>query len=109
MSAAGPDNRTSLHPIKENRPMKKRLATIAATIGAALLMLAAAPTPPASAAHRWWQVRTGSRPTNLGDPADARETQEVTGSSFFGLIFAVRVEVAGEVVGCLGSGSLAEF
>jgi hypothetical protein len=82
--------------------MSKRIVTIAA----ALTLLAVLPTASASAAEPWWQVLTGSRPTNLWEPVDAEETQEVSGMRLFGAIFAAKVTVAGEVVGCLGSGSV---
>jgi hypothetical protein len=82
---------------------------LATLMAAGVFLLAAMPAVSAKAAEPWWQVLAGSRPTNMWEPVDATETQEVTGTSFFGLIFAVKVEVAGQVVGCLGSGSLAEF
>jgi hypothetical protein len=109
MSTATKEQRPVLDPLKENRTMSKRLVTSVATLGAALVLLAVLPIASASAAEPWWQVLTGSRPTNMWEPADVSETQEVTGQQFFGLIFAVKVEVAGQVVGCLGSGSLAGF
>lgn len=109
MSVGSQNHRTVLYPMKENHPMKKRFATAAASFVAALVMLAVMPIATASATEPWWQVLTGSRPTNLWEPVDASEIQEVTGNRFFGLIFAAKVEVAGQVVGCLGSGSLAEF
>lgn len=71
--------------------------------------LAVMPTVPVSAAEPWWQVVTNSRPTHLWEPADAAMAQKVTGAKFFDLIFAAKVEVGGETVGCLGSGSLAAF
>ncbi len=86
--------------------MSKRLVTVTATLGAALVLLAVMPIASASAAEPWWQVLTGSRPTTMWEPIDALETQEVTGQSLFGAIFAARVTVAGEVIGCLGSGSV---
>lgn len=65
---------------------------------------------PASAASPWWQVRAVARPTNMWEPKDAKEDQEVKTESlnFFGFaqIFAAEVEVGGSVVGCLGSGGL---
>ena len=89
--------------------MPKRLATLTTLVVGGLLLLAVLPSAYASAAQPWWQVVTGSRPTNLWEPVDALETQEVTGEKFFGLVLAVKVEVGGSVVGCLGSGSLAPF
>src|SRR5665811_483619 len=93
--------------------MHKRFATLAALVGAAVLLLAALPAASASAASPWWQVLSGSRPTNLWEPADAEEVQEVKGTSLgsspVATIFAVEVEVGGEVIGCLGTGSFLAF
>ena len=88
--------------------MSKRLAILTATLGAALTLLAVLPLASASAAEPWWQVLTGSRPTNMWEPKDATETQEVTGELLVGAVIAAKVEVAGQVVGCLGSGALPE-
>jgi hypothetical protein len=107
MSAATSDRRTATGPNKENRRMPKRLATILATLGAGITMvLAVLPVAPASAAEPWWQILDGSRPSHLWEPKDAAMTQEVTGTSFNGLFYAVEVEVGGETIGCLGSGNL---
>jgi hypothetical protein len=89
--------------------MPKRPATFVTLVAVSLFLLALMPTAYASAAQPWWQVLTGSRPTNLWEPVDALETQEVNGQRLFGQIFAAKVEVGGNVVGCLGSGSLAPF
>lgn len=86
--------------------MSRRFATLIATLVAALSLLVVLPMASASAAEPWWQVLTGSRPTNMWKAVDAAETQEVTGKSLFGAIFAVKVTVAGEVIGCLGSGTV---
>jgi hypothetical protein len=109
MSADREDKRIAPDSLKEKTRMPKRLATLAALIGATVLLLAAPPVAPASAASPWWQVLTGSRPTNLWEPKDASETQEVKTTKFFGLIAAAEVEVNGSLVGCLGTGSLAAF
>ena len=92
---------------QENYGMSKRIAKLGAALVVALLMLVVMPLSALAAESPWWQVLTSSRPLNMWEPVDASETQEVTGESFFGLIFAAEVEVAGQVVGCLGSGSLA--
>ena len=94
---------------KETKNMPRCIRKLSLLLAAVLLLLVALPVVSASAAEPWWQVLTGSRPTHMWEPKDATETQEVSGQSFFGMIFAVEVEVAGEVVGCLGSGSLAPF
>ena len=106
MSRIGrPQNRTAPDAIKERPKMSKRLATLAALLGAATLLMALAAAP-ASAASPWWQVVPASRPTNLWKPVDSSMTQEITGEKFGGYIIAARVEVAGETIGCLGSGFL---
>jgi len=107
MNAIREGHRASQHSMKENRKMLQRLLTLFAAMGAAVVLLGALPIPSATAAEPWWQVLTGSRPTNMWEPKDAVETQEVTGLPLFGLIIAVKVEVAGQVVGCLGSGEAA--
>lgn len=98
---------------QENQIMRKRIASLGATLGATILLMLVALPPIAQAAESpWWQVLTSSRPGNLWEPVDASETQEVTGQSFnfFGFeILAAEVKVGGQVVGCLGRGSLAPF
>ncbi len=90
--------------------MPKRLPALATLVVAVgLLLLAVLPIASASAAEPWWQVLTGSRPTKMWEPADATETQEVTGKRYKGLIFAAKVEVGGKVIACLGSGTLASL
>ncbi|HEU4705952.1 MAG TPA: hypothetical protein VFS64_02055 [Solirubrobacterales bacterium] len=109
MRVASKHRPTALHSMKENLPMKTRLLTFAATLCAAVILLTTLPLAFAPADEPWWQVLDGSRPTNMWEPGDALETQEVAGESLFGLIYAVKVEVAGQVVGCLGSGTLVPF
>lgn len=99
---------------QENHKMRKRIAGLGATLGATILLMLVLLPPVAQAAESpWWQVLTSSRPGNMWEPVDSSETQEVTGQSFnlfgFAEIFAAEVKVSGEVVGCLGSGSLAPF
>ena len=93
--------------------MPKRRSILTTLLGATVALLALLPVASASAAEPWWQVLTGSRPSNLWKPKDAKEVQEVTTEevNVFGLahIFAAKVEVGGVVVGCLGSGTLAPF
>jgi hypothetical protein len=91
--------------IKSQEPfvMLKRIVCLALLSGATWLVVlpiasaAAAPSP-------WWQVLTGSRPTNLWKPAD--NVQELTlevgeAEGFQGA--AAEIEVDGKVVGCLGT------
>jgi len=81
-------------------------ATILTTL-AALALWALPPAAPAAAAQGspWWQLLTGSRPTNLRVAPDDTEVQEVKTTKVLGS-FAAAVEVGGEVVGCLGTGAL---
>lgn len=61
--------------------MSKRLATVYLLIGAAAMLLVVLPTVSSSAAtvaSPWWQILTGSRPTNLWEPVS--QVQEITGS-----------------------------
>lgn len=92
--------------------MSKRLVSLVVTLGA-LGLLVVLPVASASAAEPWWQVLTGSRPTNMWEPEDATETQEVKGEKFSGFgpptILAAEVKIAGEAVGCLGAGDLSAF
>lgn len=89
--------------------MPKRLPTLATLMVACLLLLVALPAGSAAAAQPWWQVLPGSRPTNMWEPTDALETQEVTGKRFKELIFVAKVEVGGKLIACLGSGTLASL
>ena len=76
MSGAGRHPRTAPEPTKENRTMPKRLSTMPkrltalATLLSAAVLLIALPTASASAASPWWQVVTGSHPTNLWKPSN---------------------------------------
>ncbi len=69
-----------------------------------------AATPAQAAPQPWWQLLTGSRPTNLQPAPDQSETQEVVTEKLVvspsEQIFAATVEVGGEPIGCLGAGSL---
>ena len=88
--------------------MRRTAALIAILLGAAALL---APAPAGAAGPSpWWQVLTGSRPTNLGLAPDQSETQELkTTKGSLGSSFAGAVEVGGEVVGCLGAGGYAAY
>jgi hypothetical protein len=99
--------RTASDVMKETKEMPKRLATLATLVGAVVLLLSALPVASASAAPSpWWQVLTGSRPTNMWEPGSASEVQELTAEKFFNVIVAARIEVGGETVGCLGGGEI---
>ena len=85
--------------------MSKRLAlALTCLLGAAVLCSASA--APASAASPWWQILDGSRPSNLWEPTD--NVQEIETKTLKGLginILAAKVEVEGEAIGCLGTGT----
>lgn len=72
-------------------------------IALAALTVSLVPAASASADSPWWQVLTGSRPTNLWEPTDA--VQEIVsqkgGNPPFETL-AAKIEVGGELVGCLG-------
>ncbi len=82
--------------------MTRRLPILAALLSAIALL---GVVPPAGAAdpHPWWQVLSGARPTHMAPAPDASEVQELSTSAPAGQ-FAAKVEVGGEVVGCLGAG-----
>jgi hypothetical protein len=73
----------------------------------AVLVLGACALPAASATAApspWWQVLTGSRPTNMWEPTDNVQEVETTFGFFAGFTgIAGKIEIHGKVVGCLGS------
>jgi hypothetical protein len=88
--------------------MPKRLATLAALIGAALSLMAALPLAPAAADEPWWQILDGSRPSHLWIPTDNVQEIETEMTEAFGLEgVAARIEIDGDVVGCLGTDNFA--
>ncbi|HET7054174.1 MAG TPA: hypothetical protein VFI09_09715 [Solirubrobacterales bacterium] len=95
--------------MKENKRMPKRLSSLATLLGlAGLLSLAILPIASASAASPWWQVLSGSRPTNLWTATD--NVQEISSEvdSESGAL-AVGMTVDGNSIGCLGGGSYFGF
>jgi len=85
--------------------MRRTVPILAALLG--LLVPAALNAAPAQAASPWWQLLTGSRPTNLQPAPDQSEIQEVVtekGKEGAEEFLAAKVEVGGEVIGCLGTG-----
>ena len=94
MSGAAKRPRTAPEPNKENRTMPKRLTALAALLAAAALLLAL-PAASASAASPWWQVITGSHPTNLWKPSNT--VQEVQA----GPEGATLLQLEGETVVCM--------
>jgi hypothetical protein len=61
--------------IKET-PSMPRIRIYAVLLGAALALLAALPVTASAAPSPWWQILTGSRPTNLWTPQN--QVQEIT-------------------------------
>ncbi len=94
--------------MKETSNMPKRLARFVALAATAMVLLGLLFSAAASAAPQpWWQVLSGSRPSNLWEASDNR--QEIETQTLFGLIFVAKVEVGGKAIGCLGSGEIPEF
>jgi hypothetical protein len=86
--------------------MHRRIIQFAATVGAFLSLATFAASPVAADPAPWWQVLTGSRPTNLWKPSD--NVQELkTENGPFGA--AIRVSVEGKAIACLGDGLAAKF
>jgi len=86
---------------KEPMKMSKRLAlALLSSCALAALLL---PATPATAAS-WWQVLPGSRPTNLWEPTTSEQEIETKTGKIGPLEGgAIKMEVGGEVVGCLGT------
>ena len=74
-------------------------------LSAAALLAAVIPAS-AQATSPWWQVQSSTRPVHMWEPQDTTEVQEVEGQKALGAIFAAKVEVGGDVIGCLGVGAL---
>ncbi len=91
----------------QHRAVSAAASVVAVGAGAFLLS-----TPAQAAPAPWWQLLTSSRPTNLQPAPDQSEVQEVMSEksnlSFpgfnFGEALVARIEVGGEVIGCLGAG-----
>src|SRR3954464_14652589 len=87
---------------KETTRMPKRPAYLFILVCAAAL-LGLLPAS-ATATAPWWQLHTGSRPTNLWEPESSLLEIEPKPINFFGEeVLATKIEAAGSVVGCLGT------
>lgn len=75
----------------------KRLPTLVTLMVAALLLSAALPVASASAAEPWWQVLTGSRPTNMWEPEDNVQALQASAEA------ATLVSLEGTPVACMYS------
>jgi hypothetical protein len=80
--------------------MTKRLAALAAT---ALLFVLLPIASAAAAPSAWWEVTTGSRPTNLWIPAPSEQEIETHLENFGEKAAAIPIEIGGSTVGCLGT------
>jgi len=93
-----------MRPTMEKTNMSKRLAVLLAIAAISLLAL---PIASASAASPWWQLLSGSRPTNLWKATDSVQEIKSTQGTFAGLEgAAAEIKVGGKVVGCLGTSNL---
>ena len=100
----------ALPPPRPRRPKEPSMRRSAPTLAILFALAALAAPTPAAAAQPWWQVLSGSRPSNLpqADPAEVQEVKasessfELYGFEFEALV--ARIELGGETVGCLGSG-----
>jgi hypothetical protein len=99
-----------LSPLKERTSMSKRLTAVTVMLGTVFLLFIL-PLASASASSPWWQVLAGSRPSNLWKASDNVQELEVQTVELFPGFSgaAIKVEVRGEVVACLGSGSVGSF
>lgn len=90
--------------IKEPLSMPKRLvvqAAILTMVATGFFVLLGAS---ASAASPWWQVLSGSRPTNLWEPGDNVQEIVAQKGEFNGIEgAAARIDIGGEDIGCLGT------
>src|SRR5262245_60078683 len=90
------------------RPLSKKVDSMKrfalGVVVTAVFILFSLSAATASAASPWWQVLTGSRPTNLWKPSDnvqkiTSEIDQTTGA------LAAKIEVEKTVIGCLAEGS----
>ena len=76
--------------------MSKRLARLAACLSSAFVLFVVLPSVSAAASEPWWQVLTGSRPTNMWEPQDNVQVLEAGPQTTL-------VSVEGTPVACLYS------
>ncbi len=97
---------TSSDVNKETPRMPKRLPRLIAIATTAMVLSGLLFAGSASASPRpWWQVLSGSRPTNLWEPTDnVQEIKtELTVDAFEGESLAAEIRVNGKLVGCLAT------
>jgi len=78
------------------------MVLLTAVVGSLALPVASAFAEPSP----WWQVLTGSRPSNLWKPTDNVQRISVVAAESGA---AVKAEVKGQVVACLGTGAFGGF
>jgi len=84
--------------------MPNPLATIIATLGAVVVLIAGWAAPTASAASPWWGVTTGSYPSNMWEAKDSVQVIQTEETPSLGA--AIRLMAAEKPIGCLGTGVL---
>src|SRR5215216_3151813 len=95
-----PPNRSL--PAKEKANVM-RYRTLKTVLAVAVIAMFALPSTVVAAPSPWWQVLTGSHPTNMWEPAPTElEIETELGEIFGGPLVAVKIEVSGTPVGCLG-------
>ncbi|HET9197048.1 MAG TPA: hypothetical protein VFN92_02170, partial [Solirubrobacterales bacterium] len=82
----------------------KRATKLLVLVASLASLTALAAAPAASANLPWWQIVTGTRPTYLWEPTDNEQQLTIKNGS---LGSAVKVQVKGATVACLGAGSIA--
>jgi len=81
-----------------------KMATRFASLLVAILVVALPSSPASAAPVPWWQVQTGSRPTNLWEPEKGMLEVETELIELFGEeVAAITVDVGGTPIGCLGT------
>src|SRR3954462_9255655 len=89
---------------KEILSMPKRNRTLPILLAAALPLRLALPVSASAAPSPWWQVVTGSRPSNLWEPTDNVQEIETKVGTFFSFSgVAAKLEVNRKLIGCLGT------
>lgn len=92
--------------LKELPRMRKHMIYLVSLVASLISIGALAAPPVASANSPWWQIVTGTRPTNMWEPTD-NEQEIATQNGSLGSAFIVAVQ--GETIGCLGSGLAGSF
>ena len=86
--------------------MRGKATILAILLGVTALWALLPAASPAAAAEPWWQLLSGSRPSNLRPAPDQTEVQELTTgkNTEVGGVLVARLELGGQTVGCVGGG-----